>query len=45
MEAAIGIEPMNKVLQTSALPLGYAVETVCCDGLWIFLASVCMVGK
>ena len=24
MEAAIGIEPMIKVLQTSALPLGYA---------------------
>ena len=24
VEAAIGIEPMMKVLQTSALPLGYA---------------------
>ena len=24
LEAAIGIEPMMKVLQTSALPLGYA---------------------
>ena len=24
VEAAIGIEPMIKVLQTSALPLGYA---------------------
>ena len=27
MEAATGFEPMIKVLQTSALPLGYAAKT------------------
>ena len=27
MEAAIGVEPMMEVLQTSALPLGYAAPT------------------
>lgn len=33
MEAATGIEPVIKVLQTSALPLGYAAINGAEDGI------------